>query len=93
MVHLATPPRNSTEDHTQRINSKVMSYTKESDSENDIMSRMMVEMSKLIQSLYSLVLNQQKQNARRDEHFHKLSQRVYANSFSQTMSARALADN
>ena len=53
----------------------------------------MVEMSKLIQSLYSLVLNQQKQNARRDEHFHKLSQRVYANSFSQTMSARALADN
>ena len=57
------------------------------------MTKMMVGMSKLIQSLYGLVLSQQKQNIRRDEHFHKLSQRVYTNDYPQTMSARALLDN
>ena len=70
-----------------------MSHTKGSDPENDIMTKMMIEMSKLIQNLYGLVLNQQKQNIRRDEHFCKISQRVYTNDYPQTMSARALSDN
>ena len=70
-----------------------MSSTKESDPQNDIMTKMIVEMSKLIQSLYGLVLSQQKQNARRDEHLRKLSQRVYTNKYPQTMSARELSDN
>ena len=70
-----------------------MSHTKESDPENDIMTKMMIEMSKLIQNLCGLVLNQQKQNIRRDEHFHKLSQRVYTNDYRQTISTRALLDN
>ena len=70
-----------------------MSHTKESDPKNDIMMKMMAEMSKLIQSLNGLVLSQQKQNIRRDEHFYKISQRVYTNDYPQTMSARALSDN
>ena len=49
-----------------------MSHTGESDSENDMMMKMMIEMSKLIQNLYGVALNQHKQNTRRDEHFHKL---------------------
>ena len=70
-----------------------MSHTKESDLENDIMMKMMIEMSRIIQGLYGLVLSQQKQNIRRDEHFRKVSQRVYTNDYPQTMSARALSDN
>ena len=50
-----------------------MSHTGESDSENNMMMKMMIEMRKLIQSLYGLVLNHHKQNTRRDEHVHKLS--------------------
>ena len=69
-----------------------MSHTGDSDLENNMMMKMMIEMSKLIQSLYGLVLNQQKQNTRRDEHFHKLSQRVYTNDFPQTMSVRKLSE-
>ena len=70
-----------------------MSHIGESDQENDMMMKMMIEMSKLIQNLYGVVLTQQKQNTRRDEHFHKLPQRVYTNDYPQTMSARAISDS
>ena len=56
-----------------------MSHIRESDLENDMMMKMMIEMSKLIQNLYGVALNQQKKDTRHDEHFHKLSQRVYTN--------------
>ena len=58
-----------------------------------MMMKMMIEMNKLIQNLYGIALNQQKQNTRCDEHFHKLSQRVYTNDYPQTMSARELSDS
>ena len=70
-----------------------MSHIGESDLEKDMMMKIMIEMNKLIQNLYGVALNQQKQDTRHDEHFHKLSQRVYTNNCPYTMSARALLDS
>ena len=70
-----------------------MSYNRESDSKNYMVMKMMIEMSKLIQNLYGLVLGQHKQNIRHDEHFHKLSQKVYTNNYPQDVLARTLPDN
>ena len=70
-----------------------MPYIRENDSENDMIMKMMIEMSKLIQNLYGLVLNQHKENIRRDEHFHGPSKNVYTNNYPQTRSARKLSDN
>ena len=58
-----------------------------------MIKKMMIEMSKLIQNLYGLVLNQHKENIRRDEHFHKTFEIVYTNDYPQTRSARKLSDN
>ena len=70
-----------------------MSHIGESDLEKDMMMKLMIEMNKLIQNLYGVALNQQKQDTRHDEHFHKLSQRVYTNNCPQTVSARAFSDS
>ena len=67
-----------------------MYYTRESDSENDMMMKMMIEMSKMIQNLYDVVLNHHKESIRRNEHFHKPSQNVYTNDYPQT---RMLSNN
>ena len=55
--------------------------------------KIMIEMSKLIQNLYGVVLNQHKENIRRSEHFHKPCKNVYTNDYPQTRSVRMLSDN
>ena len=70
-----------------------MSYISENDSKNDIIMKMMIEMSKLIQNLYGLVLNQHKENMRRDEHFLKFSENVYTNDYPKNRPARKLLDS